>query len=1062
MLDHIKIILIFSAILITSCSGGTSGGTTPENNSVPDTGNIPEPVTVFKPIHNELNIRDKVHGVSAHTILADGQIIAKGYINPSNRTGLFSTGPDTRTFTALTPKPVRYNDYAVPSKRAVYIDEGILYSKGVTTPVQLSDVELVERFWLSPDKTKILYIANEGGDIALDQVTGKKIFKQRNELYIVDVIGGNRAKINASVVDSHILYEGIDNANAAHRVRPQFLPDMSRVIYAVNIGSTGATELHSVLLDGSDLKVLNANLSSAKLGTNHQFTFAFTSNSSHVIYGVTVNKTMSLYSITPTGMSNTKISGALVTNGTVLSRSFAFTVMPSPDNTYVVFVADADTVGVNELYRVNLDGTNRVKLSNGSAVFYRAPVFSANAQSLVYVSNDVYTVAVTGGVSTRLAPTLNISVVLKPELTPDKKSVVYVAKDNVASTNGNRVYRLYLSALDGSNTIDLSGTMIKFGSVYIASGFGPVFMFDPSGTQVIFRADAQVNSDYALYAVDLNGNNRKKLTPDRVQSSYSTASSLGFYGSKFYFSYDRNFWGFRELYEYDFSVAANNVKNISANWPNFISEDAKGTSVVQSSDGSVQAFYSQRAAFRDGAIIIVNATSSCRIELTDYDHVVYGEGNFFMAPNGNNLYYTLYDSDKRTRRRFYQASTQDCSTTFLNGAISQAVNRFKLSPNGAYLAYSGANFRGSGLHLTTNDGQNAIELNGGRQFGGLSNMEIDGFVFSPDSSRIVYWADQDTAALPELYSVTVDGLISSKLSGAVVSNNVGVFNNSDYKPLISGDNNWVIYKAKQDTQNIELYKNTLDGDSTTNVNLSSLNNANVFTGSIADNIKITADSSKVVYFIKSAGVIELHFVNLNGTPKSLKLNSNIAGVERFSSYRKSAFSLTPDSSSVVYLARDMVSSPIELFVSPLNGNTIATKLNSPISSDGVIDNFTLTSDGSKVVYFSLNSLSELATLHVSNLNGSGQLQLAAVKGFRFDSDFGVPLVTSDHRVVFRTVLNEIDGIYIMPLTGGTANLVFEIKPTRKIDGIYLTNKSTLTVVGDLRVQSISEVFNFDL
>ncbi len=1065
MIFRAKLILIFSTIIIVSCSGGGSGGDV-SNTTIPEVeppviGNAPDPTAVYQPSHAAFIVQDKVHGISSGVILSDGRLIARGFIDPSKRTGLFSTGPDFSQFTALTPKPVRYSEFAIASNRSVYLDNGVLYSDDSVASLQLSATDVVEFFWLSPDQTKILYIANVSESRQVDATTGKVTFKVSNELFVVDVLGGNRAQINVTAANSYILYEGLDNRDAAHRLRPQFLPDMSRVIYVVvntasNGGSANTTELHSVRLDGSDRIILNANLSNRALSAKNEFTYTFTSNSSHVIYGVRVDAVMELYSITPDGLANTKISGNLVTGGSVYSGRSNFTVMPSPDNSYVVYLADADTDGTNELYRVALDGSNLIKLSNGTNVFTKAPLFTADGQTIVYVAGGVYAVAATGGVATKLTSALtNPRVVFKPVLTNDQTAVVFVANDNDITLPK---YRLYLSKLDGSATIDLSGAMIDAGEVHIFAGYGPVFMLDPTANRLVFRADALVNSDYALFAVNLDGSNRIQITPDRLYSRYSSSRMFGFFGNKLYFSYDSNFWAFTELYSYDFSN--NNVANLNNQWPKFISEDTQRFSVKQSSNGVVQAFYSEKAAFRDAAIIIINGASSCRIELPENTKTASGSANFFLESNGNNLYYTLYDANSTAPWRFYSAATSDCSTILVNQGITENLNRFKVSPNGNYVAYSGVDTGTAGLYLSLPDGSNVIKLNASRATGGIKNINNGGFTFSADSSRVVYWGDQDVLGQIELYSVTLDGLVTNKINASL---GVGgkVFNNPYYfTPQLSPDNQWIIYKAKQDTVTWELYKSKLDGTANTKLT-DTLVDVNVYTGNRNGSVKITADSSKVVYLVSLAGELtDIYFANLNGAPNPIKLNSNFVGVERFSVSQDNELILTPNSNSVVYMARDDVSLPIELYASTLNASATTNKLNSALVANTDVINFSVTADGSKVAYHTREFETGIVKLYVSNIDGSSKKFLVTPTAVKRLNSLSHPRLTADNRVVFRAVLNEVDGIYIMSLTGGDARLVFAINDSHNIEEVFISNNSEITVLGDLRLANVLEVFKF--
>ena len=93
------------------------------------------------------------------------------------------------------------------------------------------------------------------------------------------------------------------------------------------------------------------------------------------------------------------------------------------------------------------------------------------------------------------------------------------------------------------------------------------------------------------------------------------------------------------------------------------------------------------------------------------------------------------------------------------------------------------------------------KLNGALVSGG----NVTGFFkISPDSSRVVYRADQQTNDVIELYSVPLVGGSETKLNGALVSGGE-VF---DFQ--ISPDSSRVVYKADQQTNEVvEFYSRVL-------------------------------------------------------------------------------------------------------------------------------------------------------------------------------------------------------------------------------------------------------------
>ena len=214
------------------------------------------------------------------------------------------------------------------------------------------------------------------------------------------------------------------------------------------------------------------------------------------------------------------------------------------------------------------------------------------------------------------------------------------------------------------------------------------------------------------------------------------------------------------------------------------------------------------------------------------------------------------------------------------------------------------------------------------------------FQISPDSSRVVYRADQDTYRVNELYSVPIGGGKVAKLNSTLVSGG-DVF---DFQ--ISPDSSRVVYSADQDTDNvIELYSVPIGGGTVTKLNSTLVNNGDV-SFYFNDNFQISPDSSRVVYRADqdTEGVYELYSVPIGGG-KVKKLNSTLV-----SGGDVSRFQISPDSSRMVYRADQDTDWVYELYSVPIGGGTV-TKLNSTlVNNGGVSYSFQISPDSSRVVY----------------------------------------------------------------------------------------------------------------
>jgi Tol biopolymer transport system component len=156
-----------------------------------------------------------------------------------------------------------------------------------------------------------------------------------------------------------------------------------------------------------------------------------------------------------------------------------------------------------------------------------------------------------------------------------------------------------------------------------------------------------------------------------------------------------------------------------------------------------------------------------------------------------------------------------------------------------------------------------VKLNGALVAGG----NVYGFQISPDSSRVVYTANQQTATVIELYSVPLGGPAAAgiKLNGALVLNgNVGGFR-------ISPDSSRVVYTADQETDNVvEAYSVPLGGPAAAGIKI----NGPLVAGGNVLEYSISPDSGRTVYIADqdTVGVWELYMTSFSFLYLPLILN----------------------------------------------------------------------------------------------------------------------------------------------------------------------------------------------
>ncbi|MCB1009462.1 MAG: hypothetical protein KDB94_11280, partial [Acidobacteria bacterium] len=179
-------------------------------------------------------------------------------------------------------------------------------------------------------------------------------------------------------------------------------------------------------------------------------------------------------------------------------------------------------------------------------------------------------------------------------------------------------------------------------------------------------------------------------------------------------------------------------------------------------------------------------------------------------------------------------------------------------------------------------GGSPVKLNGAL----VADGHVGEFQLSPNSQRVVYWADQDVLGVTEIYSVPILGGTPIQLNGLLVAGgDVGSYF------AISPNSVRVIYRADQQTDGVdELYSVPIAG------------------GSVA---------------------------KLNGP---LVTNGDVLG-----------FRISPDSTRVVYLADQDVDEDREIWSVPIAGGT-RTKLNGELPLEGDVVGYNISDDSAWVVY----------------------------------------------------------------------------------------------------------------
>lgn len=305
------------------------------------------------------------------------------------------------------------------------------------------------------------------------------------------------------------------------------------------------------------------------------------------------------------------------------------------------------------------------------------------------------------------------------------------------------------------------------------------------------------------------------------------------------------------------------------------------------------------------------------------------------------------------------------------------------------------------------------------------------WVISPGSTRVVYVADQDASGVYELYGVSITGGPAVKLNGPLVpGGDVGILNEG--VPMkVSPDSSRVVYLADQDTDGVlELYSVPLAGGAATKLNGPMVAGGDVVDGGFV----ISPDSTRVVYVADQEvdDRFELYSVPLAGGPV-VKLNGPmVAGGDVLASNTIALLHISPDSSRVVYRADELLDGDFQLLSVPLAGGP-RVSLSGALPPGRVLGTpISISADSGRVAYMLGNAQPfDGFELYAVPLAGGAQVRLDAPL---VTSSSVVDFWITADRAVYRgdMDLTDVDELYGVPLAGG---ITTKLNPRLATDGI---------------------------
>ena len=394
------------------------------------------------------------------------------------------------------------------------------------------------------------------------------------------------------------------------------------------------------------------------------------------------------------------ISGPLVATSDV--TEFAW----SPDRQHVAFVADRDTDGKSELYVVAVPSGSPVKVSG-------TLVPQGDVWDFVWADD-----------STHLAYRADANVLLKAEAF-------------VTTTTGGAVRVSPASMDDNGQVVALE--------------------FRPGSTRLGFLADLDADGDQEVSMVDASGANLVTVSGLGTQHHMHWApggARLAFLNNSTGNAQDRLF---------TISPAGAGITEVSSLVTGANPANSSVTSFAWSSTGAKLGFVSDRDVDSRDELWTVPAAGGTVVNVTALpagSDVL----DFQWSPTASLLAYRSTDPATflPELRVVFDSGAADTLLADDDGVVS--VQKFAWSPNGNRIAYTADHTLNDALDLFIVNVLGGPVADPQLSAGLLPGQSVKAFVWNPDSTRLLFTADEDTTGLDDAFLGIVDGPAPTQLS----------------------------------------------------------------------------------------------------------------------------------------------------------------------------------------------------------------------------------------------------------------------------------------------------------
>ncbi len=283
-----------------------------------------------------------------------------------------------------------------------------------------------------------------------------------------------------------------------------------------------------------------------------------------------------------------------------------------------------------------------------------------------------------------------------------------------------------------------------------------------------------------------------------------------------------------------------------------------------------------------------------------------------------------------------------------------------------------------------------------------NNFGIKTIKLSPTGAQVLYTADHASIGKSELYVNSIDG-------GNLIKLNNDSFSSIEDDFEVSSDNKYVVYRAEQDFKFItELYLVSIDGGAVTKLN------GVITSGGDVINFQINFDSTYAVYLAdqNANDTFELYSTNIETGENSTLSVPIVNDTDEVLDY-----AISPGNDQVIYRMRS--NGIVQLYSVPIQGG-MSTRLNGDLVAGGNVLEFLITPNGSKVIYKADEDRNTVFELYSVDVSGENRIKLNSF--FASDRDIdSFKINPNGLNVVYKSDQNRnsVREIFVVSVNGGT-------------------------------------------